>query len=51
MRCDKCGLRWNDGDPCPKCEHTEGDFNCTCKACFTYEEEEEEEDDEEDDYK
>ena len=33
MRCPNCGLTWEPGEPCPECEHVDGDFNCDCYTC------------------
>lgn len=33
MYCPNCSSLMNEGDPCPECDHVEGDDFCECSTC------------------
>lgn len=34
IECPNCGASMNCGDPCPECDHDDGDCNCPCACCW-----------------
>ena len=31
--CPNCDATMGEGDPCPECEHRDGDEGCECQYC------------------